>query len=94
MITGIKCNQQCVICTVPPAERQNLTARVWEPRTHGATIAQLELQQKNKIHSTDDNWVHSVKNFAWNHYLINIHQSMMVDILHQLLKGAVMDVVH
>ncbi len=93
MITGIKCNQQCVICTVPPAQRQNLTTRVWEPRTHEGTIAQLEFQQENEIHPSDDNWVHPVKNFAWNHYLVNIHQCMMVDILHQLLKGAVMDVV-
>ena len=33
-----------------------------------------------------------MKNFAWNHYLINIHQCMMIDILHQLLKEAVMNV--
>jgi len=92
MITEIKCNQQCVICTVSPAQCQNLTTRVWEFWNHESIIAQLEFQQKNEIHSSNDNWVHSVKNFAWNHYLINIHQCMMIDILHQLLKEAVMNV--
>ena len=92
VITEIKCNQQCVICTVSSAQRQNLTARVWEPWTHGGIITQLKFQQKNEIHSRNDNWLHLVKNFAWNHYLINIHQCMMIDILHQLLKEAVMNV--
>lgn len=33
--------------------------------------------------------VHAVINFAWKHYWVNIHSAMMVDILHQLLKGIV-----
>jgi hypothetical protein len=70
-----------------------VTRKAWEPRTHAGTIAQLGHQKKFSIESSDDNWIHPIRNFAWNHYLINIHQSMMVDILHQLLKGAVMDVV-
>ena len=92
VITEIKCNQQCVICTVSPAQCQNLTARVWKPWTHEGTIAQLKFQQKNEIHSRNDNWLHLMKNFAWNHYLVNIHQCMMIDILYQLLKEAVMNV--
>ncbi|OCK92885.1 uncharacterized protein K441DRAFT_568977, partial [Cenococcum geophilum 1.58] len=34
--------------------------------------------------------VHPVLCFAWKHGLINIHNAMMADILHQLLKGIVM----
>jgi hypothetical protein len=34
-------------------------------------------------------WVLPINNFAWNHYLVNIHEIMHVDILHQLLKGIV-----
>jgi len=93
VITGIKCMRQCAICTVPPDERQHLTRKTWEPRTHASTMAQLEHQAKFNIVSSDDSWIHPIRNFAWNHYLVNIHQSMMVDILHQLLKGVVMDVV-
>ena len=35
-------------------------------------------------------WVHDVENFAWSHPYVNIHAAMMVDILHQLLKGVFM----
>ena len=31
-----------------------------------------------------------MKSFAWRHELINIHETMMVDVLHQLLKKMVM----
>ncbi len=31
-------------------------------------------------------WIHSVKNFAWSHMFINIHETMMINMLHQLLK--------
>ena len=37
-----------------------------------------------------DTWVHDVNNFAWYHPHVNIHEAMMVDILHQLMKGIVM----
>ena len=32
-------------------------------------------------------------NFAWKHQLVNIHGVMMVDILHQLLKGIIMNMI-
>jgi hypothetical protein len=28
-----------------------------------------------------------VENFAWKHSYLNIHKAMMIDVLHQLLKG-------
>ena len=33
--------------------------------------------------------VHDLENFAWHHPYTNIHSAMMMDILHQLLKGVV-----
>ena len=38
---------------------------------------------------TDKDWVHLVKNFAWDHQLVNIHETLMIDVLYQLLKGMV-----
>ena len=40
-----------------------------------------------------DSWVHDVHNFAWGHQLVNIHKAMMVDVLHQLMKGMVMHLI-
>lgn len=34
-----------------------------------------------------DNWLHEEANFAWSYDLVNIHSCMMLDALHQLLKG-------
>jgi hypothetical protein len=39
---------------------------------------------------TNDTWVHDVENFAWKHLYLNIHKAIMIDILHQLLKGITM----
>ena len=33
--------------------------------------------------------VHDLENFAWHHPYTNIHSAMMMDMLHQLLKGVV-----
>ncbi len=30
-----------------------------------------------------------MKNFAWNHSFLNIHKSIMLDILYQFLKGVI-----
>lgn len=48
------------------------------PRAIGGTEKESEFRKND---------IHPVQNFAWKHSYINIHQSIMVDILHQLLKG-------
>ena len=88
LITGIKSGRQCSICTGPPNERGNLRGK-WCHRTHASTQAQIARQEKEDIPEEDDNWVHPVQNFAWSHPMVNIHDAMLVDILHQLLKGTV-----
>ncbi len=35
-------------------------------------------------------WIHSMKNFAWSHMFINIHETMMIDVLHQLFKRIIL----
>ena len=35
-----------------------------------------------------------MSNFAWNHYLINIYETMMINVLHQLLKNTVIYLIH
>ena len=89
LITGVKSNRHCPICTVPPNERENITKQ-WPLRTHEDTQAQINRQGTEKVPREDDSWVHPVQNFAWDQPLVNIHTSMTVDILHQLLKGIVM----
>ena len=89
LITGIKKAQHCSICVVPPNERENLTKR-WDDRTHEFTQQQIKRQHQNNIPRSDESWVYEVENFAWKHPHLNIHKVMMIDVLHQLLKGIVM----
>ncbi len=35
-------------------------------------------------------WIHSVKNFAWSHMFVNIHKTMMINVLHQLFKRIIL----
>ena len=89
MLTGVKYGRQCPICKVPEDERGDLRG-TWAPRTHEDTRAQIDRQRRNKkIKSTDEDWAHPVENFAWRHHFVNIHAGMMLDPLHQLLKGIV-----
>ena len=93
LITGVKSNNHCTICQVPPSEREHLCKR-WDMRTHESTKAQLHRQQqRSKSAPSGDMDVHVVENFAWKHPYVNIHATMMMDILHQLLKGMVMRLV-
>jgi hypothetical protein len=92
LITGIKKAQHCSICIVPPHERENLTKR-WDDRTHEHTQRQIDHQRLHRVDVSNDNWVHEVENFAWKHPYLNIHKAMMVDILHQLLKGITMHLI-
>ncbi len=85
LITDIKINQQCFICQVSSHERKNLD-KTWSIQTHVFTKNQQRQQRKNNIIENDSAWIHSVKNFAWLHMFINIHKTMMINMLHQLLK--------
>ncbi len=42
---------------------------------------------------SDDEWVHDTYNFAWHHHHVNIYEAMSVDILHQLNKGVVKNLI-
>ena len=93
LITGIKSNNHCSICQVPPNKREHL-CKSWDMRTHESTRAQLRQQQRRpKSAGPGEMDVHPVENFAWKHPHVNIHATMMMDILHQLLKGMVMRLV-
>ena len=37
---------------------------------------------KEKNSENDVVWVHFVNNFTWTHYLINIHKTIMINVLH------------
>ena len=97
LITGVKGSRHCSICQVPPNERENLS-KSWDFRAHKYTRAQIRTQlarseqgnNQNRNHHETDMDVHIVKNFAWRHAFVNIHTTMMIDVLHQLLKGIVM----
>ena len=91
LVTGVKSGKHCPICKVPPSKRQNLTHR-WPQRTHHDTQQQIQFQRRvqrsGEAAITDQSmWVHDFDNFAWRHHLVNIHEIMMMDLLHQLLKG-------
>ena len=91
-VTGVKSNQHCTMCKVAPTEREDLEG--WAPwRTHKDTQQQHERQRSSKISKTDGSWVHDVDCFAFGHRYVNIHTTLMVDLLHQLLKGVLMHTV-
>ena len=92
LMTGVKGGQHCPICLVPPKEREHMT-RQWPPRTHEYTRQRIKDQIVNGCSNDKEMDVHAVRNFAWNHALVNIHSIIMVDILHQLLKGMVMTLI-
>ena len=89
IVTGIKSGQHCTICQVPPDERENLEKK-WPNQTHAKTKDQIRRQRQTNISKIGEQWVHDLNNFAWDHYLVNIHETMMIDSLHQLLKGMTM----
>ncbi|KAI8940000.1 hypothetical protein NX059_003723 [Plenodomus lindquistii] len=90
LITGVKSNQHCTICKVPPNERGDLTGTRWPFRTHADTKLQIRRQIAQNIHPNKAEWVHDMECFAWHHEHFNVHEGMLVDTLHQLLKGLVM----
>ncbi len=70
-------------------ERENLD-KTWSIWTHAFTRNQQRQQRKNNMIENDSAWIHSVKNFAWSHMFINIHETMMINVLHQLLKEIIL----
>ncbi len=62
---------------------------IWQSCTHQFTQRQIQQQKKDDISKKNSIWVHFIRNFAWSHYMINIHECIMIDILHQLLKDTV-----
>lgn len=94
IITGVKSGQHCTICQVRSTDRENLCPSTpWPKRTHESTKHQHKRQHDDNTDPTDEAWVHPVESFAWRHHLVNIHTSMTVDILHQLMKGIIKSLV-
>ena len=95
LITGVKANMQCSICHVPPKERERVTKK-WEFRTHKSTWEQIERQRNNPAVQrarAADEWLHLRESFAWDHSYVNIYAIFLSDILHQLYKGVVTNLV-
>ncbi len=88
LIMSIKKNQQYSICQIFFQKRENLM-NIWQSCTHQFTQRQIQQQKKDDISKKNSIWVHFIHNFAWSHYMINIHECMMINILHQLLKDTV-----
>lgn len=89
LITGVK-GDHCTICQVPPDRREDIQVK-WPSRTHESTQKQLRLQAETQMNPKHPDWVHPVENFAWKHHHLNIHDAMMVDILHQLHSNGIVD---
>jgi hypothetical protein len=91
LIIDVKNEQHCIICRVSSKARKNFEDR-WSLRTHEFMQEQIRRQQLEELNSRDEKWVHEMKNFAWDYSLINIHEIMMIDILHQLFKDMMMHI--
>ena len=91
-IIDIKMNQQCFICHVSFNERKNLSQK-WSMRTHENTQKRIQRQRIKNTFINDSSYVHSKENFAWMHYEANIHVMMMMNILHQLHKKIMMNLI-
>lgn len=96
--TGVKRNQACPICNVPAKKRDCLHSGPhgvpgrgppWPKRTHGESREKIRLAEAGQVEQTSDEWIHPHKNFAWDHHLLNIHESIAVDLLHQIYQGLV-----
>ena len=94
-IIGIKTNMQCSICHIPPKKKE-FVIRLWESQTHQSTWNQLERQCNNPAiqqNRAADGLLHQQKCFAWDHKHVNIYSILLSDILHQLYKGLVINLV-
>ncbi len=82
IITGVKAGQ-----FVPFVKFHPENERIWKEtghRTHEATAdVKYDTRRLETFDKTDDNSVHGIKNLAWNQDLVNIHETMMMGVLHQ-----------
>lgn len=85
LLTGVKSGQPCTICTVPPRECDKLHLQ-WPEQTHQYMQEAIERIHLGELGEAEMA-IHDVENFAWYHTNTNIHTAIMVDPLHQLLKG-------
>lgn len=90
-LTGVKSGRHCTICKIDPDFREDLE-RPTILRTHADTAAAIIRQKEKQLPNNDKARVHDVRCFAWGHKYVNIHQAIMADTLHQLLKGVLMHV--
>ncbi len=77
------------MCHVLSKKRKNLKNK-WFLRIHEFSQEQIRKQRINFVDQRNENWFHDVINFAWNHHLINIHEIIMINMLHQLYKKMIM----
>jgi hypothetical protein len=89
LIIDVKNERHCIICRVSSKVRKNLQNR-WSLRTHEFMQEQIRRQQHEQLNSRNEKWIHKMKDFVWDYSLINIHEIMMIDILHQLFKSMMM----
>ena len=91
MIAEIKNDQQCSICRIWSGKHKNLADRSHFFQNHNFMQEQIHKQQRNsrEYSSTHSDWVQFWDNFAWKHDLVNIHNEIMINKLHQLYKSIV-----
>lgn len=89
LLIGVKYNQYCLICTVPPDRREKLNLR-YAYRTHAGIKVQILKQQTTRVEQSSPEQVYEFDNFLWKHQLVNCYKIFMCDILYQLFKGLVM----
>ncbi len=85
----MKNEQHCIICRVSSKTRKNLESR-WSLRIHEFIQKQIQRQRIEDLNSRHEDWVHATINFVWDYFFVNIHEIMMIDILHQLFKRMIM----
>jgi hypothetical protein len=92
IINDVKNDQHCIICQVSSKKRKNLDDK-WSLRTHETIQFQIRRQRLENIIKTNNKWIQNVECFVWKHDLVNIHEIMIYDIFHQLLKNMMMHVI-
>ena len=95
LITKVKAKMQCSICHVLSKERECVTKK-WEFWTHESTWKQIECQYNNPAVQrarAADKWLLPQKSFAWDYNYVNIYIILLSDILHQLYKDVVTNLV-
>ena len=95
LITGVKTIMQYFICHILLKERECVT-KLWEFQTHKSTWDQIERQSNIPVVQRDgvlDEWLHLRECFAWDYSYFKIHAILLFDILHQLYKSVVTNLV-